>query len=421
MPDRRLGRVATRLAAVALLVAIALSVGVSSAVAAPRRVPFGFFAVNWEVGAPPDLDSASLSGQRAQARLMVRSGVESVRIPFKWANAQPYATAAQVPPHLARHFVRGPGGVPTDFRRTDRYVRIAAERGLKLLPFVLFAPRWASDEPSHRYYMVKPSRDPTPYTNYLLALIGRYGPSGSFWRSNPRVPKRPLREWQIWHEPNVGSFWQEQPFAERYVSLLRAAYGVIHSADPGARVVLAGLPNRSWEVLDRLYRAGAGGYFDAAAVHPFTLHVSGLVRLIELFRTVMNRNGEARKPMYLTEVAWTTAKGRIPTSMLVGIEVSAHRQNANLRTAYRKIGKRWRRLGVRRVYWERWSSVYERGFSWFYGGLVRSFWRRPQSQQGARFRPTRLLRTYASTARRLEGCRKASVATRCARNKRGRG
>ena len=48
--------------------------------------------------------------------------------------------------------------------------------------------------------------------------------------------------------------------------------------------MLGGLPNQSWKALERLYEAGAGGLFDVAAIHPFTLHTGGVMKLIERYR-----------------------------------------------------------------------------------------------------------------------------------------
>src|SRR3712207_8666952 len=91
---------------------------------------------------------------------------------------------------------------------------------------------------------------------------------------------------------------------------LRAAHGAIKAADPGAQVVMAGLTNRSWEDLARMYRAGARGTFDAAAIHPFSRRVTNVLKIVELARREMRRRGDARKPLLLTEISWTSGRGR---------------------------------------------------------------------------------------------------------------
>ena len=52
----------------------------------------------------------------------------------------------------------------------------------------------------------------------------------------------------------VTVFWPSRPFQYSYVSLLRAAHTAIKHADPGAKVVLGGMPNYSWLSLKSIYR-----------------------------------------------------------------------------------------------------------------------------------------------------------------------
>jgi hypothetical protein len=69
-----------------------------------------------------------------------------------------------------------------------------------------------------------------------------------------------------------------------------------------------------------------------------------------------------------------------------------------------------RRLGVTQVYWYTWASGYDRKgppsvMTFRYSGLTR--WR------GSAFTALPILRTYARTAARYEGCRKGDNAQRC--------
>ena len=81
--------------------------------------------------------------------------------------------------------------------------------------------------------------------------------------------------WQIWNEPNT-STWPIQPFAKTYVALVRAARTAISRVDPGAKVVLAGMPNYSWHDLETIYRVrGARRLFDVVAIHPYTAQPAG--------------------------------------------------------------------------------------------------------------------------------------------------
>ena len=106
------------------------------------------------------------------------------------------------------------------------------------------------------------------------------GPRGTFWAANPVAPRRPVRNWQIWNEPNIAINWDVQPWQRGYARLLRAAYPAVKGADPGATVVMAGLANFSWRDLERPTQGGGELRFDVAAVHPFSGRPSNSVKII---------------------------------------------------------------------------------------------------------------------------------------------
>jgi hypothetical protein len=370
--------------------------------AAKRKVPYGFFSATADLGF---FYAASQEAREAQARLMARSGVETVRVVFNWGDSQPYPNADAVPGARRSQFVTGPGGVPTSFARTDAAVRFTAQAGLRMLPMIYRTPRWASSEPNRTFFYSYMPADSETFANYLRALIGRYGPTGSFWTENRDLPKVPIREWQIYNEPTRLGNLENQPAHKYYIPLLRTAYRAIHGADRGAKVVAAGLHNISWETLAKLYRHGLKGTFDVAAIHVYTSTVKRVLEVVRLNRRVMRRNRD-RKPIYLTETTWSAARGRVPKNKLFGPETTRRGQARLLTKTYRALIRNRRKLGVQRAYWYTWATP-ERGDSTFlYSGLLQ--------QQGSVFTPKPALGAYARTARRYEGCRKSSDARRCA-------
>src|SRR6201999_2241394 len=76
-----------------------------------------------------------------QLKTMVASGVQSVRVAFSWAAAQPYKTDADVPDDQTGNFT-DVGGVPTSFQFTDMIVGDAARDRITVLPTALYAPQW---------------------------------------------------------------------------------------------------------------------------------------------------------------------------------------------------------------------------------------------------------------------------------------
>jgi len=364
----------------AILISLALVLALAPAAgAAQRRVPQGFYGVMYDRG----IAVAPEADQDAQNALMARSGVESVRVVFSWAAAQPEA------------------GRPPSFTDTDALVARTTRRGLRLLPVVMGAPVWA------RQYPDKPGSPPTnpgDYGAYLQALIGRYGPAGSFWREHPELPRRPLREWQVWNEPHLQGFWEAPgPWEDGYVDLLSAAHDAVKRADPGARVVLASLADFSWRHLQKVYDAGGRRLFDVVAMNFYTSKPSDEVRAVRKVRTVLRRNHQSRLSVWLTEITWPAAKGRDkPRARWQRSWYQTDRGMATRLTQAYDVLVRYRRsLRLGRVYWYTWSSGYRPGDLFDFGGL--------SSFDGSRSRARPALRAYQRSARRYEGCAKTSL------------
>jgi polysaccharide biosynthesis protein PslG len=380
-----------RVAACAVLLAL-------PGVARASSVPPSFVGVS---ASYPLIDAAPADAPHP-LDLMVSSGVQSFRTPFYWALAQPYERMSDVPPD-ERDRYRDEGGVPTDYTQLDAAVTTAAERRLTLLPVVLLAPRWDARQPG---VFASPPRVPQPYADFMAALVRRYGPGGAFWTEHPELVAQPIRRWQIWNEPSLTDFWSRQPFAPGYVKLLRHSRRAIKAADPGAAIVLGGLPNKSWDALDKVYRAGGRGLFDVAAFHPFTATVSGVKTILEKDREVMARNGDRRKPLWITELSWTSAKGK--TTQKFGFEETPRGQAKKLTAAYRMLAKLRHKLRVHRVYWYTWiTRDASRSYPFDYAGLLRL--------DGDRLVRKPAFGAFRKVALGLQGCQsKRGRADRCA-------
>jgi hypothetical protein len=338
---------------------------------ATPKVPGGFFGTSWDgpaVRAPEE-------GQEQQFALMARSGVDSVRVVFSWFDIEPTPLAF-------------------DFAGPDRMVALAARHGLGLLPVVLHPPDWAKEWTEAKG---SPPRDPEDYARLLRQLVRRYGPSGSFWLLHPELPRRPLREWQVWNEPHLDGYWtvDGNDWSPGYTTLLAAARRAIKKEDPGARVVLAALADFSWRHLARIYEQGARGLFDVAAMNLYTSRPDLVLRGVRNFRRAMNRRGERRKPVYLTEVGWPASLGRNPRPAARWQRAWETTDRGMARRVTRFFGlaaARRRALGLRRVYWYNWASSYERGSIFNFMGLTLF--------DGDRFRVKPALRAFRTSARR---------------------
>jgi Big-like domain-containing protein len=175
---------------------------------------------------------------------------------------------------------------------------------------------------------------------------------GGFASRMASGPNGGAAAYEVWNEEDETQFWGAAVDAGRYAAILKAAYPALKAGDPGAKVLLGPLTGNNYGFLSQVYAAGAGGSFDAAAVHTDTACLvdppssfyreNGQVARFTFlgFRTVhdvMVANGQGDKPIWMTELGWTTATSTCARGMWAGQKaagVSEAQQAANLREAY---------------------------------------------------------------------------------------
>ena len=214
--------------------------------------------------------------------------------------------------------------------------------------------------------------------------------------------------WQIWNEPDIPSFWPTRPWEKDYVALLRAAHAAIKQADPGAKVVLAGLPNFSWLYLKSIYKVpGARAAFDVAAVHPYTADPAGVITIIKFFRNAMNAAGDSRKPILASEVGWPSSRGKAPQ----GLGTTEKGQAANVAAILPLLAANRVKLGLIGFDFYSWVGDEHKGApSFHYSGLFR------YNHQTNHVIPKPAWGPFRRGALALEHCKvKGSVATVCAK------
>ena len=127
------------------------------------------------------------------------------------------------------------------------------------------------------------------------------------------------------NEPNLSFEWgYRETTPQDYVNLLKQVYPTVKQANPEIQLLAGALaptlepPGSPWGMNDLLYLqamydAGASAYFDGLAVHSYGLIFPPLVepevgllnfRRVELLREIMVANGDAGKPVHITETGW---------------------------------------------------------------------------------------------------------------------
>jgi hypothetical protein len=129
---------------------------------------------------------------------------------------------------------------------------------------------------------------------------------------------------EVFNEPNLPGFWGTSPAdPAAYVRILEGAARGARRADPNVKVIAAAVAQRTGgirgtmedvEWLQRFYEAGARAHFDVLGMRAYLgsydpetalsncVPVPLCFRNIELYRAVMEANGDGGKPAMITEM-----------------------------------------------------------------------------------------------------------------------
>ncbi|HEX5928866.1 MAG TPA: hypothetical protein VFY48_05680 [Solirubrobacterales bacterium] len=273
--------------------------------------------------------------------LMRAAGVESVRLPLYWSVVQ------ESSPLVAE----------ADWDGFDREVKLAAEAGIRVMPFVWGTPEWAA--PQVIDLPVRSAWQRWGWAKLLREAARRYGPDGYFWEDNPELNFLPIRRWEIWNEQNIVTF-ADRPDPPGFARLIRISGRALHRVDPGAKVIVGGFfgrplqipPNMaSGDFLSRLYAAGGvKPHFDGVALHPYVARARAMGAQIENLRRIMREHGDARTPIYVTELGWGSRSG--PTRWERGL----YGQAQQLSSAFAMLSANRVRWRVGGVWWFTWTD-----------------------------------------------------------------
>jgi len=221
----------------------------------------------------------------------------------------------------------------------DSVVRACQHYGLNLVVRLDQPPDWALASGEDRLPVHKKD-----YAAFVAGVAQRY--------------EGTVEAYIIWNEPNLAQEWGGRaPDPEGYVDLLRAGHSAVKENDPQALVVSAGLAptNRVDQTamddrifLKGMYEAGAGEFFDVLGAHPYgfayppddpheTHEGLNFARLEDL-REIMVACGEAGKPVWATELGWTT---EAVTEEQAWLLVTEEEQAAYLLGAFEKAREEW--------------------------------------------------------------------------------
>ena len=329
----------------AVLVAIAMAaMALVPAVRAEAagKVPEEFFGI--VLGGPTD-------AQDVQEMHAIK--VKTMRIGFNWKAIEPR---------------------PGVYRWPDDLVAMLAKNGIRPVFTVQNAPQWATGVA----YQGSPPMTPKAlraFQVFLEQAVRRYGPEGSFWRDHPNVPKKAVKAWQIWNEPNLPKSFA-QPGTDPlklvkhapkvYAKLVKAGDRAINRAASHVKVLLAGLlgnPNRTRQskmspeaFLKKFLKVPKiTRHFDALGLHPYAPTIKKYKSVLKKIRGVLRNGGAGKKPLWLDEVGWGSAKNGF------SLNQGKRGQAKMLRKSFALTLKNRRKWKVDHLYWFTWRDPNPRG------------------------------------------------------------
>ncbi len=196
-----------------------------------------------------------------------------------------------------------------EWTHADMVVDYAHVEGLTLVARLDYVPDWARPPDTNTRYL-SPERY-NDFGDFVFAFVSHY--------------RERIRYYIIWNEPNLAAEWGYRAVnPAEYADLLRVAYTRAKQADPEAQILAAGLAPtleppgsasglNDLDFLQGMYDAGAQSVFDILAVHAYGWQEPPDAapsvdrinwRRTELIRQIMERNGDANKPLMITEGGW---------------------------------------------------------------------------------------------------------------------
>ena len=328
-----------------LVAVVALGVFAASAAALPAK----FFGV---------VPQSSLTQE--QFNTLKKGKVKSMRLALIWAGVQP---------------TRG----TFNWSGIDAEVEKAAKSGIELLPFLVGTPTWAVPNATvpGTGGALAPAHLPTTgssanaWRTFVKAAVARYGTGGTFWTEHPLVPDLPIKNWQIWNEPNF-KYFVAKPNPTEYGQLVKISSAAIKSVDPTAQVILAGLfakpagarhLNASGKLvfgtspnyygayfLEQMYKTNPGikSRFQGVALHPYVARYRQLPPEIEEVRQVLTKAGDGSKSLWITELGWSSEPPQGPSNVFA---VGQSGQARELKGAFTLLKGDQPKFRLAHVYW----------------------------------------------------------------------
>lgn len=295
------------------------------------------------------------------------AGFQFIRQEFVWEDIEIHAKGDFVDRR------NDPDGVDA-WEKYDQIVTQAVNNQIEIIARLSNPPAWSRSLPVEQSGSKAPPDNFADFADFAAAVAERY--------------QGQIHYFQIWNEPNGNEEWGlHQPVnPTAYTELLCLAHDRIKAVNPEA-VILAGALTPTVSITDanlndliflqKMYAAGAADCFDIMSAQGYGLWSGARDQRLRptvinyphhlLIRDVMVRQGDAQKPIWISEMAWNVVPEGIPPEYG---RVSLEQQGRYGFEAYARAKAEWPWVGVINYWFLKRAGESEQNQAWYYFRLL---------------------------------------------------
>ncbi|NJL94774.1 MAG: cellulase family glycosylhydrolase [Anaerolineae bacterium] len=262
------------------------------------------------------------------------------------------------------------------WEKYDQIVDLAEQYNVQIIARLSNSPAWTHPGNPNPH---APPDDVQAYVNFVTTVAERY--------------RGRIQHYQIWNEPNLYPEWNQPISAPEYADMLCRAHDalkavdpqvVVHSAAIGPTIDLSGRDLYDLLYLQQLYDAGIADCFDVLSAQGYGLFSGPTDRrqrptLMNYgrhvwLRDIMVANGDAHKPIWISEAGWNPTPPRSEYPDLWGREtygeVSMEQAARYVPLAYERALTEWPYIGVISYWFFKRHDDSERNQAWYWFRIV---------------------------------------------------
>ena len=265
-----------------------------------------------------------------QPTLLGQTGAAAVRTDLNWSDVQPCASGRKC------------ADSPFDFSSFDARFEALSKAGVgpEFLTLIS-APRWAAAHCKSNAQCTPAKAKLPEWKAYVRAVLKRYGPQGSFWKSIDAPKSHRIQNFVLWNEANHDKNWNGDASYKGYRRLLARTREVFEKTAPSANldagnVAYGGRSTKppSWLRL-LINRTNAERDFKILTIHPYSRTPQDVVAKA---RATQDLHGVNR--IAITEIGWGIDHGGGSGRTNAKCVRSQSEQAGRLTNTFRMLAKR---------------------------------------------------------------------------------